>query len=437
MDYGSLPDLAAVALLICAFASVAKHHEHPGSGLWLSGWSVIALHFAATIFTGLPGILGLLFNWICAAALTWAAVLFMSAMVPYRHEPTRLWMSTSMLVASTLYLALLIFLPSSPLLGPATFLFGVPPLAIALSTLPRFQSSLRWTVVSMQSILTVFLLFTQHRPDGIDLAINAILFTYYLNCTLHFCLFNKKLTTGTFVTIAGFFSWAMVFVLGPLQHAYFPSLHIESEVWNLPKYVVAASMILLMLERQIDYNKYLALHDELTGLPNRRLFQDRLNNAIERSRRCQQQMAMLLIDLDYFKQVNDTMGHHMGDLLLRHVGEVFLGRLRRSDTLARTGGDEFSILLEENISLDGAQQVSDALRQLLAQPILLDGQIVRSGASIGIAMYPEDARTGEDLCILADRKMYDSKRQTHLLREQSESAGNVLNPGPTATAFDR
>lgn len=435
MDYGSLPDLAAVALLICAFASVTRHHEHPGSGLWLGGWSMIALHFAMIICAGLPGIPGLFSNWIGAAALTWAAVLFMSAMIPYRNEPTRRWIGASMLVTSTLYLGLLFFQPSSPLLSIAALLFGLAPLLIALGSLPHFQSSLRWTLVSMQSILAVFLLMTQRRPDGVDLGINAILFTYYLNCTLHFCLFNKKLTTGTFITIAGFFSWAMVFVLGPLQHAYLPSLHIESEVWNLPKYVVAASMILLMLERQIDYNKFLALHDELTGLPNRRLFQDRLNNAIERSRRGQQQMAMLLIDLDYFKQVNDTMGHHMGDLLLRHVGKVFLGRLRRSDTLARTGGDEFSILLEENISLDGAQQVADALRQLLAEPILLDGQIVHSGASIGIAMYPEDARTGEDLCIFADRKMYEVKHQTHLLRKQSEAEDKALGVESVATVF--
>ena len=79
-------------------------------------------------------------------------------------------------------------------------------------------------------------------------------------------------------------------------------------------------MILLLLEEQIEHNQYLALHDELTGLPNRRLFQDRLNSALERARRTGTKTALLLVDLDHFKQVNDTFGHHAGDRVLEHVG---------------------------------------------------------------------------------------------------------------------
>src|SRR5208282_6537024 len=128
-------------------------------------------------------------------------------------------------------------------------------------------------------------------------------------------------------------------VVGPYTQTYYPTVHIESEVWNLPKYVVAVGMILLLLENQIEHNKYLALHDELTGLPNRRLFQDRLASALERARRTGSQAALLLVDLDHFKQVNDTVGHHIGDELLKRVSDAFVGRVRRSDTVARTGGD--------------------------------------------------------------------------------------------------
>ena len=137
-----------------------------------------------------------------------------------------------------------------------------------------------------------------------------------------------------------------MFLFSPFKDACFPNVVVESEVWNLPKYVVALGMILLLLEEQIEHNKHLALHDVLTGLPNRRLFQDRLANTLERARRTGTQAALLVLDLDRFKQVNDTLGHHVGDLLLQNVAKVFSGRIRRSDTVARTGGDEFSVILE-------------------------------------------------------------------------------------------
>ena len=169
-----------------------------------------------------------------------------------------------------------------------------------------------------------------------------MLFTIYFGCCLHFWYAYRRATTGAFITIAGFLAWAAVFVVAPGMNIFLPNLRLESEVWNLPKYVVAVGMILLLLEDQIEHNKYLALHDELTGLPNRRLFQDRLASALERARRTGSQTALLLVDLDQFKQVNDALGHHAGDQLLERVGRVFSARVRRSDTVARTGGDEFS-----------------------------------------------------------------------------------------------
>ena len=169
-------------------------------------------------------------------------------------------------------------------------------------------------------------------------------------------------------------------------------------------------MILLLLEDQIEHNKYLALHDELTGLPNRRLFQDRLTSALERARRTGAQAALLLVDLDHFKQVNDTVGHHIGDDLLKRVSDAFVGRVRRSDTVARTGGDEFSIILEEPTSREDAARVGHSLAQLLDNPFVLQGHILRVGATVGIAVFPQDASDAESLCIAADLRMYAGKR---------------------------
>jgi diguanylate cyclase (GGDEF)-like protein len=174
-------------------------------------------------------------------------------------------------------------------------------------------------------------------------------------------------------------------------------------------------MILLLLEDQIEHNKYLALHDELTGLPNRRLFLDRLALSLERARRMESKAALLVIDLNHFKQVNDTLGHHTGDLLLKRVGDIFSGRVRRSDTVARTGGDEFSLILEEPTNRSNARLVAKSLMDMLKEPLRVGDHSVQVGASIGIAVFPDDAADLESLCIAADLRMYHTKNESREL----------------------
>jgi len=328
-----------------------------------------------------------------------------------------------LLGTNTLYLGLLVIDPvASWALAPAAILFGALPLAIALLTLSGFTHPLRWWIVGLYCSLSVFLLIVERRPgNGAALALNAIFFTVYLGCSIHFWYAYRRATAGAFITIAGFFAWAAVFVVGPWFQTAFPNLHLENEVWNLPKYVVAVGMILLLLENQIEESKYLALHDELTGLPNRRLFQDRLNSALTRARRTGSQVALMLVDLDDFKQVNDTVGHHVGDELLKHVGELFTGRVRRSDTVARTGGDEFSVILEEPMTRADALRVAKLLTDLLNNPFEVDGHSVHVGASVGIAVFPDDAPNAEALCIAADLRMYAGKNAGKVIvAEQSQ-----------------
>ncbi len=411
LDWTKLPDLAAVALLTCAFASVARRGQKPGSGLWLTGWLLIALHFAAFMFLSAPGNWGLLSMDIGLASLADAGILFAYASIPYRHERSSRWMLGGLLFAYSLYIVLADASPATDwALTPAALLFGlVPPLFAALAV-RRFQHALRWMLVTINCGLCVFLLFVQHRPgNGVELALDGVLFTVYLNCTLHFWAAYRRASAGAFITIAGFLTWASVFVVGPFVAAFYPNTHIESEVWNLPKYVVAVGMILLLLEDQIAHNKYLAFHDDLTGLPNRRLFQDRLAVALERARRSSTKAALLVIDLNRFKQVNDTFGHHAGDLLLQQVSMLFVGRVRTCDTVARTGGDEFSVILEGISGNESAQEVAQSLIENLDEPLEIDGRSIQIGASVGVAVYPDDAAEMEALCIAADMRMYDEK----------------------------
>lgn len=418
IDWSKLPDLAAVGLFTSAFASVAQKGKPASSRLWLIGWAMVMLHFIAYAFLDVPGHWGDLVNFFGTAALAWAGMLFMWASVPYRKEASSFAIFCAIVASSAFYIAILVFGPGpSGLLVLAAVTMGVSPLGIALLNLSKFYHPLRWAVTSLFLAASVFILAMQHRPNGLSLGLNGLLFAIYIGCAIHFWYRFPRATAGAFITIAGFFAWASVFVLGPITLYVFPNVHAENEVWNLPKYVVAVGMILLLLEDQIEHNKYLALHDELTGLPNRRLFQDRLSSALERSRRNGSQAALLLVDLDDFKQVNDTLGHHVGDELLRQVGQLFIARVRRSDTVARTGGDEFSIILEEPMSRADAVRVGATLSRLLDEPLDINGHSFRVGASVGVAVYPDDATDAEALCIAADVRMYAVK--------QSEKAKGV------------
>lgn len=154
-----------------------------------------------------------------------------------------------------------------------------------------------------------------------------------------------------------------------------------------------------------------ALRDPLTKLPNRALFGDRLAHAVADSRRTQGSRAMMLIDLDGFKQINDELGHHAGDAVLRSVGDRLQTALRANDTVARLGGDEFGVLLSGSTTLEHAMRVASKIRDAIRQPIRMAGEPVKVDASIGVALCPSHGGTAEALMRAADVAMYLAKRE--------------------------
>lgn len=155
----------------------------------------------------------------------------------------------------------------------------------------------------------------------------------------------------------------------------------------------------------------LAYYDILTGLPNRVLFQDRLKHAIERSRRRGFSVALFFIDLDNFKIINDTLGHHMGDLFLQQVVERIEGTIRHENTFARLGGDEFTVIIEELGDSTEAARVAKKIIDAVSKPFDLEGRDIFSSASIGITIFPQDASNIGDLIKNADTAMYRVKGQ--------------------------
>ncbi|WMC11946.1 EAL domain-containing protein [Oceanimonas pelagia] len=160
-----------------------------------------------------------------------------------------------------------------------------------------------------------------------------------------------------------------------------------------------------------DKIRKLAYYDPLTGLPNRRLLEDRLELAIRHANRSQQHLAVIFLDLDHFKQVNDTLGHAAGDELLLDVSRRIRGRLREDDTLARLGGDEFIVLLPELSEPDEASRVARRLIDAIAEPFNIHDQPFRIGCSLGVSLYPDDAASAEELLHHADAAMYQAKQE--------------------------
>ncbi len=155
--------------------------------------------------------------------------------------------------------------------------------------------------------------------------------------------------------------------------------------------------------------RHLAYHDELTGLPNRKLLKDRLDIALAQARRQQSKVAMMFLDLDGFKIINDTLGHVKGDQILQMVGARLMGVLREGDTVARMGGDEFALLFPAATETEEALRIADRVAKGFDRPFVVDGQEFNVTASIGVALYPDHAASAEGLIKSADMAMYRAR----------------------------
>ena len=174
--------------------------------------------------------------------------------------------------------------------------------------------------------------------------------------------------------------------------------------------LLIAFLVIRNAQRQESSLRHQAMFDRLTNLPNRALFADRIQQAILISQREKQSFAIVAVDLDRFKVINDALGHPVGDQVLQQVAERSRSCVRASDTFARMGGDEFIILLPNTPNLDGAQILTKKILAAIKKPMLVAGQSIEVSASLGIALFPEHGNTAEVLLRNADAAMYEAKR---------------------------
>lgn len=187
---------------------------------------------------------------------------------------------------------------------------------------------------------------------------------------------------------------------------------------SLSKMVLAGQNYFVGITRDITERKrteqkiaHLAHYDYLTDLPNRALYLDKLDQSIALAKRNHYKVAVLFLDLDGFKKINDTLGHDVGDLLLQGVSKRLKDTIRASDTVARVGGDEFTFVLNDTGSNESASLVAEKIIESLSEPFSLKGQHCHVGGSIGIAVFPDDSKSLKKLIIQADEAMYLAKQR--------------------------
>ncbi len=408
MNFSTLPNLIALAILVVVFWAISRKAVGEQVQLWLIGWVLVLVHFAAQFAATASGAWGLAAVSISLDSLILAGVAFLisvSAIVSNRRRK--------------LYLALAIAVPALAYsngaiwgVGYQSFYYCLVAVGMLAPLLVLWhhqrQGNLYAAGVVMAAVAAGVTGWGVAHGDP-DIGVTVILAALNFTAAILYWNHHKRATAGVLTAVSGFVLWGAVFPTAALLQLFAPAVKVESEVWNIPKYLVAMGMILTLLEDQIERSTYLAYHDELTDLPNRRLLEDRLDQALAQANRTESKVGVFVLDLDHFKEVNDTFGHRVGDIALREVVARLGSRLRASDTLARSGGDEFTVVSQVD-NAEGARVLLSALESALSDPILVADEQVRTGLSIGLALYPDDGSNPDQLYAAADRAMYAAKR---------------------------
>ncbi|WP_158942789.1 GGDEF domain-containing protein [Granulicella sp. S190] len=417
MNYRLTPDLAAMATLLAILYFLRKRHPQDRVDLWISGLLFIFLESLAHAFYTPKGRWHLSSHIVALDAYLAAGVIFLWAaaksLFPRRPTLYYLWLNSLPLLAVLTTYGFDVRTPGifHVFIGCGLVLGTLSPFVLART----WRLGRAWWIVGAQicvwSSAWLFASNGMYRD-----AAYLPLFALYATTAIHFQLSLPSKSLGKVAIVLGFTIWALVFLLHSWVTNRPQYIDVAAQIWDMQKFLVTIGMLLVMLEHQVTSNEWYAFHDHLTGLPNRRLFEDRLGKALCHAERTHTRTALLMLDLNGFKLINDVHGHDTGDEVLQHISHHLRAALRVPDTLARLGGDEFIVIATDlpverpaaRIADDYVARISEALRK----PVQINGSELTVSGSIGVAIYPDDTLDEVLLRRLADQRMYEQKRQT-------------------------
>src|SRR5215469_2850881 len=415
MNFAFLPDISALTILVIILALLRRQHPNQQADMWLLGLFLTLVEAVAHAFysqTGLPTrtlhvividcylMAGIVFLWASGeqGAARWDNLLYLSL-----NALPLLAMNTTYGLHIYSQQAFFPWIALGLVTSVATSLYmGRGPWRAALQVVG-------WLAVG-------YLIYIANYRDAVYWSLSCI----YSLTAINFAKRLPAKSTGRLAILTGFIIWSLCFFVHPFIVAHRAYGDIASHIWNMQKSLISIGMILVMLEEQVSNNRWLALHDELTGLANRRWFEDQLTASLERLRRKNGRLAVFLLDLNGFKQINDCFGHHAGDEVLRQIARRLHEELNRCDILARLGGDEFTMFACDVLDTNEVDELAYAIHRAVERPVLIDGEAITVSACLGIALFPDDGQDASRLLRVADQRMYAFKQrpvQTRIARE--------------------
>ena len=406
MDLSHLGDVFALAVFIVGFRPLARRvGSH--ANLWFLGWGFLLLHELALMFQQTTGRMHLAAELVSIWTLALCALTFLmvSANVPRER----------------IELPMMLAIASPVLLQSSISTVGMHPVWLGYAAVALFLAPLVCVLLDQRRsrpvtlVAACFALFAAcMEPIALRnpmVAANGGISLVFLSAAYLYLIAAQRRTRGVIAAVAGLASWGIFCPVSLILRSRYPGLHISRALTSLPQFLVGAGILLTLLEEHVLRTERMAMHDPLTDLPNRRMFEERLIATMEEARNTRTTVACLVIDVDNFKTINDTLGHTAGDQLLRALAVRLSWHMSPRDILARTGGDEFTALLAGVSDEHHLRFIAGAMMAAGSVPIAIEGQSVDVRISIGIALSPDHADDIDGLRRAADAAMYSAKRR--------------------------
>ena len=407
LNLSYLPEIFSLAVFIVGFKPLVRK-VGPHVNLWFLAWTFILLRYLALCFTQPAGKMFLLTQLLSYWPQDLCGLTFILAAGMLRGRRASGEFTAIVAVPVLAQSALFLLGNHTPILSIGVMvLFLLPAAYVAISPAPRYRP---YVVLSTAFALVAggLLPLAAHQPALVG---DGILCLVFLSAAYLYVVSTARKTRGAIPAVAGLVGWAFSFPVVALIERSFPGIVLNRTLVEAPQYLVVVGIILTLIEEYMVRTERLAMHDPLTDLPNRRLFEERLIATMEEARVDRTTVACLVIDVDNFKHINDTLGHSAGDQLLRALAVRLSWHMSPRDILARTGGDEFTALLAGVTDEHHLRFIAGAMMSAASVPIMLDGKAVDVRISVGIALSPDDADDIDSLRRAADEAMYSAKRR--------------------------
>jgi len=404
VDRTLFPEIFALTVFIVGFRPLARR-VGTHANLWFLGWAAFLLYLLVLLFDAPDRLVThLLAQW----ALLAAGLIFLLASGNIAKRRLSWWLIAEIALPCMLLAVFDVYHVTRAILLAATCLLFLAP-AVHMFARPRQRTIPLVYICGSFAIFGILMipvvLHTAHVVEQTSLTL------VYLSTAYLYFISSDRHSRGVVAATAGFAAWAVVCPLSLTITHFFPAIRIDRVFLDLPVYFVVVGIMLTLLEEHVERTERLAMHDPLTDLPNRRMFEERLIATMEEARINRTTIACLVIDVDNFKIINDTLGHEAGDQLLRALAVRLSWHMTPRDILARTGGDEFTALLAGVNDEHHLRFIAGAMMSAGSVPIIVDGKPVDLRISIGIALSPDHADDIDSLRRAADQAMYTAKRR--------------------------